>query len=226
MVTDVSKEKKPKLFLLFALLTGTGLGLFAGLVFHRPFFTVLASIGGFIAGIVIFRPKKKRKRTVNEDVKEISKEYHETTVKEGYEKLSKLRALVIKIDNKSVKEKADAVCGMIEKILETVKRDPKDLKPARSFFNYYLDTTMNILLQYNEIFRQNIRSEETEEVIEKVKSVLGKLEQALEQQRKQLLENNILTLDTELAVLERTIEMEGLGKNFTNTYQTKERNDE
>jgi 5-bromo-4-chloroindolyl phosphate hydrolysis protein len=225
-VEEPKKNSGPKIYILFALLLGIALGLAVGLIFHRPFFAVLAGVGGFVAGLVIFKPGKPKEPKEFENIDGVSREMHEAALTEGYEKLSKLRALAVKINDRGVKEKADRICGLTGQILDTIKNDPKDLKPARSFLNYYLDTAMRILSRYNELVLHQSPSKEVEEIIERVDRTLGTLEQAFEKQQERLLENDVLDLDTELTVLERTIEMEGLGTNLKERYHPKEQKHE
>jgi len=225
-VEEPKKNSGPKIYILFALLLGIAVGLAVGLIFHRPFFAVLAGIGGLVAGLVFFKPEKQKKEQGFTNIDGISKEMHEEALQKGYEKLSKMRVLTIKINDREVKEKADRICGLTGQILDTIKNDPKDLKPARSFLNYYLDTAIRILTRYNELALYQTPTAEVEEVIEKVDHTLGTLEKAFEKQQERLLENDVLDLETELTVLERTVEMEGFGKDLKEKYQPKEQKHE
>ena len=210
------EEKQSKIHILYGFLLGTAIALALGLVLRAgPFFSILGGLGGFIAGILIFKPSKSRQNDFDfTSIDGITKEVHEAALAEGKEKLSKLQASTDRIQDRSVQMKARNICLLTEKILDSIKKDPKDLKPARSFLNYYLDTAMNILRQYNDIAVQEVRSRDVEEVVKKVDRTLGTLEQAFEKQLAKLMENDVMDLDTELTVLEKTIEMEGFGRDL------------
>jgi 5-bromo-4-chloroindolyl phosphate hydrolysis protein len=216
---DSRKNRKPqrsKLHFLYGFLFGTAIALVLGLILGvGPFFSIAAGICGCIAGFIIFRPLTEKSLPFDfASIDGISKEMYETAIAEGSRKLSKLRASADRIQDRTVQVKAKNICALTEKILDDIKKDPKDVKPARSFLNYYLDTAMNILKQYNELAVQKVSSEEVKEVIKKVDRTLGTLEQAFEKQLEKLMENDVLALNTELTVLERTIEMEGFGKDL------------
>lgn len=210
------RQKGTRLHFLYGFLLGVLSALILGLLLRvGPFFSILAGIGGFIAGTLIFRSVKGKKEQFDfSHIDGITKETHESALKEGNAKLSQLRIYSDRIQDRDIQVKAKNICILTEKILDSIKKDPKDLKPARSFLHYYLDTAMNILKQYNDIAIQRIRSKDVEEVIHKVDRTLGTLEQAFEKQLARLMENDVLNLDTELTVLEKTIEMEGFGKDL------------
>ncbi len=216
-------DGRKKLHFLYGFLLGTAIALVLGLIIGvGPFFSIAAGIFGCIAGFIIFRPLTTKSLPFDfTSIDGISKEMYETAITEGSRKLSKLQASADKIQDRNVQVKAKNICVLTEKILDDIKKDPKDVKPARSFLNYYLDTAMNILKQYNELAVQKVSSEEVKEVIKKVDRTLGTLEQAFEKQLAKLMENDVLALNTELTVLERTIEMEGFGKDLKKEGETK-----
>lgn len=177
--------------------------------------TILIGIGAFLAGVLIFRPLSKKKSSADFDnIDGVTQDTHEKALAEGHAKLKDLKASTDKIRDPGIKEKATGICRLTEKILESIRKDPKDLKPARSFLGYYLDTAMKILKQYNELEGQSVKSTEMTEVIGRLEGTLGTLETAFEKQLEKLMENDVMDLDTELTVLERTIEMEGFGRNL------------
>jgi 5-bromo-4-chloroindolyl phosphate hydrolysis protein len=204
------KEKGSKLFVLFALLLGLAVGLAVGLILRRPLFGILGGIAGLIAGIFIFRPGKKADPGYIR-VQGMSKEIFEQTLREGNEKLSTLRTLTIKVRDREIKRKANHICDLTKLILDDIEKDPDDLRPARSFLNYYLDAAVKILESYNDIVVNQISSKEVDEIPTKVDRNLGTLEEAFEKQLAKLMENDVMDLDTELTVLEKTLEMEGYG---------------
>jgi 5-bromo-4-chloroindolyl phosphate hydrolysis protein len=217
------KTQRSKIHIVYGFLFGTALALVLGLVLGvGPFFSISAGICGCIAGTIIFRLLSAKSVSFDfTSIDGISKEMYEAAIADGSRKLSKLQASADRIQDRNVQITAKNICVLTEKILDNIKKDPKDVKPARSFLNYYLDTAMNILQQYNDIAVQAVSSEEVENVIKKVDRTLGTLEQAFEKQLAKLMENDVLALNTELTVLERTIEMEGFGKNLKNEGEIK-----
>lgn len=204
-----------KIHFLFGLIIGTGTAVVLAAVglLSIPL-ALLTGFGGFIAGSLVFRPITGKKKELPDysRIDGVTHEIHEQALREGRLKLSKLRAYTDRIQDRSIQIKARNIGLLTEKILDTIEKDPKDLKPSRSFLNYYLDAVLKILNQYNEMSTQKIGSKDVEQLIVKVDGTLTALEQACEKHLKRLMENDLLDLDTELTVLQRTIEMEGFGK--------------
>jgi 5-bromo-4-chloroindolyl phosphate hydrolysis protein len=213
---DQEEAKRAKTHFLYGLALAAVIVIVIAILRLFPWWAlILIGIGGFILGAMVFRPLTKPKSSVSFDnIDGVTKETHEAALEEGNKKLKTLRSSTDKIQDPGIKAKAKGICNLTEKILESIRKDPKDLKPARSFLGYYLDTAMKILQQYNELEGQTAKSKDMEEVIEKLDGTLGTLEQAFQKQLEKLMENDVMDLDTELTVLERTIEMEGFGRSI------------
>lgn len=99
----------------------------------------------------------------------------------------------------------------MEKILAEIRRDPADLKRSRQFLSYYLDATINIITKYATLSSQRVDDESIGESLSRTERMLDTINLAFEKQLARLLSNDVMDLDTELTLLEKTIEMEGLG---------------
>lgn len=206
-------------------LGGLFAGILGGAIFLLFFFLILPGVPGalilsivfgvlgLIAGSLIFR--KRKKPEIEMAVQGVTQEMISEALKEGQEKLSKLRAYSAKIVHREIKIKTDSICDTTSKILEDIKQDPKDYKTARQFLNYYLDSTLKILQRYVEISGHGATSSEIQSVLKKVENTLSTIDSAFKKQLAKLMEDDVLDLDTEITVLKRTIEMEGLGEDFT-----------
>jgi hypothetical protein len=129
---------------------------------------------------------------------------------EGRRKLGEIKAAGARIEAPKAKETVVAISATIEKILAEIKRDPDDLKRARQFLSYYLDATITILQKYLSLSAQNLPDEEIRASLARAESVLGTLDAAYSKQLAHLLTNDVMDLDAELSLLEKTIRMEGL----------------
>lgn len=166
--------------------------------------------------------ERKAEKTVAQGVTEetgidvsslgIDKDEFERALREGSRKLAALGSAVGKIPDQRVRAKGQAICDLAARIISTIRQDPKDLKPARQFLNYYLDATVKVVEQYVNLHRRGTESSEVGATLERVESSLDTIRAAYQKQLDQLLENDVLDLDTELKVLEQTIKMEGLGE--------------
>ncbi len=112
---------------------------------------------------------------------------------------------------RSVPAKIDALCKTVSEILAEIRRDPDDLKRARQFLSYYLDSTITILEKYEKLTANPVRDDKIKTSIARVEAMLDTIDKAFEKQLANLLSNDVMDLDAELALLESTINMEGLG---------------
>lgn len=128
----------------------------------------------------------------------------------GTQKLTTLKRTADTVSNQSVRGKAFAVCDAVARILSDIREDPKDLRPARKFLGYYLDATINVVDRYATLSAKNVPSSELAASLRRAEDSLDTIKRAYDKQLAQLLENDVMDLDTEIEVLERTIKSEGL----------------
>jgi 5-bromo-4-chloroindolyl phosphate hydrolysis protein len=110
-----------------------------------------------------------------------------------------------------VQRQALKIKTTLEQILDEIRKDPKDLKTARSFLNYYPEAVIKILDRYTDLQSRNINDPSIQNSLSKAEDLLGTITRAFEKQLTQLFQNDVMVLDTELELLRRTIQSEGLG---------------
>ncbi|MBN2432714.1 MAG: 5-bromo-4-chloroindolyl phosphate hydrolysis family protein [Acidobacteria bacterium] len=194
-------------------------GLIGGAVFLFLLFVVniglLIALGGATAGFVaglLLTIKGKAKKSLNIFLEGVTDEVVREKLQQGLGKLDTMQELASQIQQETVRRDADAVIEIVIKILEDLKKDPKDIKIARSFLDYYLDTTINILRRYVDLSEHKQYSPDIQRSLAKVETMLGTIRRAFEKQLARLLADDVLDLDVELEVLEKSIRMEGLGE--------------
>ncbi len=180
-------------------------------LFPMFFLSFLISVLAFytvwkILKLLFVRDEEKPQETSR---KEKMSERHGEIHKKGTEKLRKIRNQTHLIRNNEVAEKVKHICAKGLEIFDYLEKNPGDLNKARQFINYYLDTTEKIVSQYVELSRRQGTNEELRETLEKVESVLDSIGETYEKQLQNLLEDDLLDLNTEIEVLEKTIKLEG-----------------
>jgi 5-bromo-4-chloroindolyl phosphate hydrolysis protein len=135
-----------------------------------------------------------------------------TALQEGSRKLSEIQRLEKQVRKASVTSQIRDIEGIIRKILAKIEHDPDSLKQAHQFLAYYLDSTINILEKYVELSAQDVEDADIKTSLAKVETMLETIRAAFEKQLARLLSDDAMDLDVELATLEQTIKMEGLGK--------------
>lgn len=123
---------------------------------------------------------------------------------ENYEKISKLRNQLTKPE---IKTKCTLIVNQIAKILKYLEKHPNKIGQNKKFFTYYLEAILKIINSYNDISTQNVHTKEIEEVMEKTEKSLTLINKSLEEQFSKMLQNDALDLDTEIDLLNNSINM-------------------
>jgi len=188
-------------------LIGGGIFLFFTFLLGFNNFFIAAGLGlaAFIGSSFLFAGKNKELDIV---VNGITREKYNEIIQQGKDKLKMLASFISQVQDVAIKKKIKEISDIVEKIFLDIEKDPKDIKPAREFLSYYLDTTLNILNKYTEISGQNIRSKKIDDTLKKVEDLLDAIKVAFEKQLEKLLNDDILDLDSDIKVLEQTIKSE------------------
>jgi 5-bromo-4-chloroindolyl phosphate hydrolysis protein len=170
--------------------------------------SVLCGSGGLVAGYFLFRTNKPMKVELGgPEAAELQE-----ALKEGEAKLAALRAGAKGIKNAAVGAKVEGIAVMVKRVLDQIRKDPHNLRNARQFLGYYLDATGKIVARYAELSAQGLQDSDLQASLRRVEGMLDTIRAAFEKQLARLLSDDVLDLDTELGLLEKTIKMEGLGE--------------
>ena len=191
-------------------IVGGGLFLLLWLALGVPvLLSLVVGVVGYGAGLLIFR---RSARGVEVAIPGVSRAMLEEALREGADKLAELKSLSGRIPDRPVREKFDAIVTAAGSIIDDLRKNPKDIRAARQFLSYYLDATVKIVSRYTELAAKKLDSADIQGSLRKVESMLDTIRGAFEKQHARLLENDVLDLDSELALLKQTISMEGLGE--------------
>ncbi len=172
---------------------------------------ILISIGAAVASYIgIYFVIPAGDKAMEFIVDGITKEDYNNTIKQGLDKVKLLKSLSAKITNSGFLGKLNSVIKVIDEIFDDLHKDPKDVRVARQFLSYYLDTTITIVNRYIDLYNHGEKSEKIAERLAKVESLLDTIRVAFQKQLEKLLDDDIMDLDTEISLLETTFKSEGL----------------
>jgi len=134
----------------------------------------------------------------------------EQVIADGLKKQQELQVISKGLKAGLVKKRLENISSFIGRIVSDVRDDNKDYKIAGRFLDYYADTAVKIARLYSDVSSKAINSNNFRSVEAKVETNLETLEKAFEVQLAKLQDDNLMSLDTELTVLERTIQLEGI----------------
>jgi 5-bromo-4-chloroindolyl phosphate hydrolysis protein len=128
----------------------------------------------------------------------------------GREQIKRIEDIGLKIMKHDVRVNILEICATANDIFDEFVKDPKDVKRARRFILYYLDTTERIVSKYYQLGKTPYLSDDAKKTLKNVENTLDLIKDTFRKQLKKLTENDVMDLDAEVKVLQNTIKQEGI----------------
>lgn len=186
----------------------TFVALFIGLNIPLPV-SAVSGIAAWIGTLLLLHPRPKSELLMVDEG--ITETQFESILKKISDATKEMKTNTSEVVNQTVKERAQRICAAAVKIYEDLKADPKDIRRARQFINYYFDATNKILSRYNDLASRGVKSKEVTDSLAKAEDLLITIEKAYERQLEKLLSDDVLDLNAEIEVLQRSIQSDGIG---------------
>ena len=190
---------------LLSLIAGTALFIYLKEYISGFLSFLIALLVYFIVYRLIKKITKEKKAS---SLNPASNSKSDDIINNGLQRLRQIRSNTVLIKNNDSAAKIKEICVTGVEILEHLKNNPEDLKKAKPFLNYYLVTTEKIVNRYAELCSKKDKTDEIEEAIKNVESVLDSINETYKKQLKNLLEDDLLDLSVEISVLEKTMKLE------------------
>lgn len=182
--------------------------LWLGLEFNVVLSLVFAVVGYF-ACTLIFKESTKAQEIIKFDTAEELTEYTAINSKaKSY--IEKIGMINKQIDNDLIVAQVKCICDTSNKMLKSLKENPKKIKQVTKFVDYYLPFTLNILTQYNTIEDQRLTSSESREFMSKVEKMVIRVNEACEKQLNNLYEADLVNTRADIKVFETMLKADGL----------------
>jgi 5-bromo-4-chloroindolyl phosphate hydrolysis protein len=190
-----------------AVLTAGGAGLATGAAGHGPaavlMYVMVAAVGYFC---FYGRDVRPRKVTLPE-VAGVDRAAVTAQLKQAYGRLQGVESAARSIAVPEFVERLQRIIGIGQRILREIERDPREATRARRFLNLYLDSAERVTAEYARTHQQ-IRSRPLER---NFRQLLIDMERTFEEQHRKLLDNDLVSLDVEIEVLNARLKHEGAG---------------
>lgn len=119
------------------------------------------------------------------------------------------------IPDEEMSRKIDRIGEITGKILDYQRRNPSKSGELRQFLNYYLPTTLKILQAYAQLEAQGVEGENISAAKERIEGMMDKVVEGFEKQLDQLFKADAMDIATDVEVLERMLDKDGLGSGMT-----------
>lgn len=124
--------------------------------------------------------------------------------------LREIRAVNDAIADEDMSRKIDRIEEITGKILHYQKENPAKAGELRSFLNYYLPTTLKILKAYAQMEAQGIQGENITAAKNRIEGMMDKVVEGFEKQLDKLFADSAMDITTDVEVLERMLDKDGL----------------
>lgn len=114
------------------------------------------------------------------------------------------------VKDEDIKHKAARLHAFGNSILNYLSQNPDKISGSRRFFSYYLDTGANILTKYMKLAGSNPDSEQVRRLTPQTSQALDHLYQAFMGQFSKLMQNELMDVEADIELLEKTLKMEGM----------------
>jgi 5-bromo-4-chloroindolyl phosphate hydrolysis protein len=190
-----------------AALTAAGTGLAATAGGHGV--AAVAAFAGLSAvGYLCFYGRDVRPQRVKlPKVAGVDHEGVTAQLKQAYGRLKGIEVAARSIAVPEFVKRLERIIDIGKRILAEIERDPRDAARARRFLNLYLDSAERVTVEYARTHQQ-IRSRPLEG---NFRQLLIDMEKTFEDQHRHLLENDMMSLDVEIEVLNARLKREGVG---------------
>ena len=130
-------------------------------------------------------------------------------VREGMEKLRMISNAARMIRSNEIAGRVREICRVGVEIFDYIGKHPDRIRRVKQFTNYYLDATKKIVEQYAELSMRTNPGPEVTVTLARIEGMLGPIRETFDRQLGNLMEDRLLDLNAELAVLKNTMKMEG-----------------
>lgn len=129
--------------------------------------------------------------------------------------LRRIREVNDAIPDAEMSRKIDRIGEITGKILDYQRQNPSKAPELRQFLNYYLPTTLKILQTYAQMDAQGVEGENISAAKRRVEDMMDKVVEGFEKQLDQLFATDVMDITTDVEVLERMLDKDGLGSGMT-----------
>jgi hypothetical protein len=131
-------------------------------------------------------------------------------IETAHSQVDDIVAAAAAIQKPEVRARVARLCGTAEQILDELGREPRQIQLARAFLAYYLQAAQRIVSGYAELASHANSSATAADSLTGAERSLDSIQLAFDQQLDALLEHRVIDLDSEVAVLEKTVRMSGV----------------
>lgn len=128
----------------------------------------------------------------------------------GQQMLQQVRSENERLPDPEISAQIDAIESIANQIFKAVIEQPQKASQIRRFMDYYLPTTLKMLVAYRRMEEGNVTGEAADNARTRIRDSLNLVIQAFTKQLAKLYENDALDITTDIDVMETMLKQDGL----------------
>ena len=185
---------------------------------------VILMTAGVIFGGKAFWDWKKN-RTPRLDLKELEAERAQY-LQENFDKATAdfnfLEEAKENISDRELKNQIRLLQRTAKNLLSHLEKNPERIALAYKFIDYYQDRAVKIVKQYRELEETHLSTDKIEDLKARMKQTLAALDDAYQDQFEHVLNDQIISVDAELKVMEQQLDSAGIKRKTIDVGQVDE----
>jgi hypothetical protein len=131
-------------------------------------------------------------------------------IRAAQERIDEMSATASGLGDQRVRDKVAHLCETAEKILAELVAAPAQIEFARAFLSYYLEAAQRIVGGYADLTQRGVHGADVEATLTRAVTSLDSIQQAFDKELAAVLQRDLIDLDSEIALLEKTVQMDGV----------------
>lgn len=120
-----------------------------------------------------------------------------------------------KLGDKEINSHLQRMQRTAKNLILHLEKHPERIPSAFKFIDYYQDRAVKIVQQYQELEETELSTDKVRDLKERMKSALASLDEAYTEQFERVLNEQMLSVDAELKVMEQQFDAEGIKQRQT-----------
>ena len=176
------------------------------------YLVVILMTAGVIFGGKAFWDWKKN-RTPQLDLTELEEERAQY-LQENFDKATSdynyLEEALPSISDRELSTQLKRLQRTAKNLLNHLEKNPERIALAYKFIDYYQDRAVKIVKQYQELEETHLTTDKVQDLKQRMKQTLAALDDAYQDQFEHILNDQIISVDAELKVMEQQLNAEGI----------------
>ncbi len=172
---------------------------------------ILATVATIFGGKAFWDWKKNRTPRLDlEQLEEERAEYLQENFEKAVTDFRYIEDARKKISDRELSTQIDKMQRVAKNLIANLEKHPERISLAYKFIDYYQDRAVKIIQQYQELEATGLSTDRVLDLKDKMKLMLSSLDAAYEEQFEHVLNDQIISADAELKVMEQQLDAEGI----------------